>query len=122
MLLVLLTAFLGDLADIGKEAVHLALHVIHALLHVQDHLDAGQVDAELARQGEDDLQAAERLLVVETGVAGAPGWLDEALALVETEGLRVDGVALGNYADHHVFLLGLASPARHTTTPVSPAP
>jgi len=55
--------------------------------HVEDHLDAGQVDPQLARQGEDDLQAPERLLVVQPRVAGAAGRLDEALPLVEPEGL-----------------------------------
>src|SRR6202035_1750032 len=45
-------------ADVVEQAVDLALHLLHVLLHVEDHLDAGQVDAEIASQGEDDLEAA----------------------------------------------------------------
>ena len=73
-----------------EQPVHLPLHPLHLLAHVEDHLDAREVDPQVARQGEDDLQPADRLLVVEAGVAGAAGGLDQAFPLVEAQRLGVN--------------------------------
>src|SRR4051794_15573635 len=102
-------ALLGLAPKELEQTVHLALHLLHLLAHVEDHLDAREVDPQVARQGEDDLQAADRLLIIETGVAGAAGGLDEAFPLVEPQRLRMDAVALRHDADHHELLVGLAS-------------
>src|SRR3954470_22221029 len=111
---------LGLTPDELHHTVDLALHALHLLAHVEDHLDAGEVDPQVAGEGEDDLEAVDRLLVVETGVAGAAGRLDEAFPLIETQGLGMDAVALGHHADHHVLLIGLA-PAGHQppSSPIS---
>src|SRR5262249_44725419 len=54
------------LARDGADGVHetpdLALHLREASLQVEDHLDPGEVHAEVARQRQDDLEALDRLL------------------------------------------------------------
>src|ERR1700730_2170655 len=69
----------GLAADVVEEPVHLALPLLHVLLHVEDDLDSGPVDADVAGQGEDDLEAADRLLVVEAGIAGGARRLEQPL-------------------------------------------
>ena len=88
------------LLDVAHELVHLVLHLGHALAQVEDDLDAREVDAELAREREDRLEAFEIFIRVEAGVAIGARRTQQALALVETQRLRMDVVALGDRADH----------------------
>src|SRR5512135_614869 len=89
------------LADVPHEVIELALDTRHLLAHVQDDFHPGEVDAEIAGESEDRLQTAQRLLVVQAGVALRARRPDQALALVHAQGLRVDVVALGDDADQH---------------------
>ena len=75
-----------------------------ALAHVQDDLDAGEVDAEIAGEREDRLEPLEILVRVESRVAFRARRLEQPLALVEPQRLRVDVVALRHHADHVVGL------------------
>src|SRR5829696_7992649 len=51
------------------ELVDLLLHPLHFAAHVEDDLDAGKIDAEVARQRKDGLELLEILLGVETRIA-----------------------------------------------------
>ncbi len=90
--------------DVLHELVHLELHLLDAAAHVQDDLDAREVDAEIARQREDRFQLLEILIRAQAGVALRARRLEQPFALVEAERLRVDVVALRHRADHVVGL------------------
>src|SRR6185369_1190143 len=100
---VLLARLLQFLAYVAHELVDLRLHLLHLAAHVQDDLDAGEVDAEIAREVQDHLELAEVVLGVEARVAVGARRLEEPLALVEAKGLGVDAVGLGHHADHVVL-------------------
>src|SRR4051794_2904751 len=72
----------------------LALHGLHLGAHIQDDLDAGQVYAEVARQMQDHLQTPEVLIGIEPRVSVAAAGLQQSLALVEAERLRMHSVLL----------------------------
>ena len=78
----------------GDELLDLRLHVAHLFAHVQDDLDAGEIDAEIAGEVKDHLQAFQVLGGVEARVAFAARRLEQALALVEAERLRMDLILL----------------------------
>src|ERR1022692_2099855 len=84
----------------GDEFLDLRLHFAHLLAHVEDDLHAGEVDAEIAGEVKDDLQAFQIVSGIEAGIAFAAGRLQQALALVEAERLRVDFVLLRHHGDH----------------------
>ena len=60
---------------VRHELVHLHLHLRDAPAHVEDDLDAGQIDAEFTGELEDDLQPFQVLFGVEAGVAVAAAGL-----------------------------------------------
>ncbi len=84
---------------------------VELIAQLEDDFDAGQVDAHVAREREDGLQALERLLVVEAGVAGAARRTQQPFTLVQPQRLRMDLEALGDGADHEV----LATCLRHVS-------
>jgi hypothetical protein len=94
-------------ADVLDEVLHLLIHGFHALAHLQDDGDAGDVDAEIAGEVEDELEALEVFVGIEAGVAFGAGGLEEAFALVEAERLGMDVVHLG-YGRDHVGASGFA--------------
>ena len=51
--------------DVGHELVDLALHLLDLPAHVQDDLDAGEVDAEVPRERQDGLELLEIFLRIE---------------------------------------------------------
>jgi hypothetical protein len=67
------------------ELVDLALHLFHLATHVEDDLDAGEIDAEIARQRQDGLELFEILFRVEAGVAFGARRLEQAFALVQPQ-------------------------------------
>ena len=94
------------LLDVAHELVHLVLHLGHALAQVEDDLDAGEVHAQFARQGQDRFETLEVLIRVEARVAIGARRTQQALAFVEPQRLRMDVVALGDGADHVQRLAG----------------
>ena len=94
-------------ADVVDEVLHLVVHGFHALTHLENDGDAGDVDAEVAGEVEDELEALEVFVGIEAGVAFGAGGFEEAFALVEAEGLWVDVVHLG-YGRNHVGTFGFA--------------
>src|SRR5260221_8328800 len=95
----LLPARVDLLAQDGQHVVHVPLHPLDLLLHVQDDLDAGKVDAQVPRQRQDDLQPLDRVRVIEPGPAFRAHRAQEALALVEPKGLGMDREALRDRSD-----------------------
>ena len=89
------------LADVVEEAVELHVGVGHHAGQLEDHFDAGEVDAEVAGEGEDHLELVDLVFAVEARVAGRARGLDQPFALVETERLRMDVVSLRDDRDHH---------------------
>ena len=55
--------------DVLHELVDLALHLLDLAAHVEDDLDAGEVDAEIARQRQDRLELLEIFFRVQARVA-----------------------------------------------------
>src|SRR5712692_7482229 len=82
------------------EVLHLFLHLLHSLAHIEDDLDAGEVDAHVAGERKDHLEALEVLVGVQPRIAVRARRLEQPLPLIEAQGLRVDLVQLGYDADH----------------------
>src|SRR5712691_1117644 len=70
------------------EASDFAFHALQPRLQIEDDLDAGEIDTEVARERQDDFQALDGLLVVQARVSRRARGPYEALALVEPERLR----------------------------------
>src|SRR5262245_53979024 len=75
------------------------MHLLHPMLHVEDDLDSGEIDAEMAGQGQDDLEPLDGVRVVEPRVAFRPGRAQQAFPLVHAEGLGMDPVFFGDRPD-----------------------
>src|SRR5205823_1075553 len=76
----------AQLADLGLEPdarlLGLAVHLVHALLQPQDHLDPGQVDAQVVDEALDAPQLFDVARGVEPDLTLASGWGDEPQTLV----------------------------------------
>src|SRR5271168_1115239 len=94
-------------ADVLDKRLHLAVHLLHALAHLQNDGDAGDVDAKIAREIEDEFKALQILIRVEPCIPLGARRLEQALALVEAQGLRMNLIHLGHRRDH-VSAFGLA--------------
>src|SRR5439155_14241149 len=70
-----------------------------------------EVHAEVAGEVQDQLELLQVLLGVEPRVAFGAGGLEQALTLVEAQGLGMDAVALRDHADHVVLALPRRGPA-----------
>ena len=57
------------LLDDGGELGHLLFHLDHFFAHVENDFDAGEIDAHVARQRQDDVEALEIFVGVEARVA-----------------------------------------------------
>src|ERR1700690_781356 len=79
---------------------HRALHLLHLLAHRQDHLNPGEVHTKLARKSQDHLKLLHVLLGIEPRIPFAPLGLDEPLALVDSQRLRVNAEHFRDHADH----------------------
>src|SRR5947209_12179244 len=75
---------------------HLVIHLFHPLLHIEDDGDARHVDAEIAREGQDEFEALQVLLGVHARVALSARRLEEAFTLVEPQRLRMNGIHLSD--------------------------
>ncbi len=82
-----------------KQFLHLVLDLEHASAHVQYDLDPSQIHAQVPRQVQDELKGLKVFLGVEARIALAAGGDEEVFALVETQRLRVNAVALRDRAD-----------------------
>src|SRR5205085_6595338 len=100
--------------DVVHELVDLTLHRLDLASHVENDFDAGEVDAEIARQREDGFELFEIFFRIEARVAFGARRLEQPLALVEAQRLRMDVVLLRHRADHVIRLA--ASPLRHRPT------
>ena len=87
-------------AHVLDKVLHLPVHRFHPLPHLQDDRDPGNVHAQIARQVQDELQPLEVLVRVEPRVAFRPRRLQQALALVQAERLRMNFIHLGHRRDH----------------------
>src|SRR5262245_30888394 len=85
---------------LGLEPVEACAHLCQLVLERDHARDAGEVEPELGGQPLDQPQPVEVVLGVETCPTGGPTRPDEALALVDAEGLRVHPDQLGGDRDH----------------------
>src|SRR5207248_3846319 len=81
------------------ELLQATTHAVQLVLHRDDHLHAGQVDAVLLGQLLDHAETLDVAPGIATRVARRAGRLQEALALVDPERLRVHAGQLGGDAD-----------------------
>src|SRR5205814_1253997 len=86
--------------NIFHEILDLALHLFHALAHLQDDGDAADVHAQVARQIKNKFEALQVVIGVEACVAFGAGRFKQSLAFVETQGLRVDAIHFSHRRDH----------------------
>ena len=87
-------------AHVLDEILHLPIHLFHALPHLQNNGDAGNIDAQFARQVENELQPLQVFIRVQTRVSHRARGLQQPFALIKPQCLRVDLVHLGNCRDH----------------------
>ena len=86
--------------DVLHELLDLALHLLHALAHLQDDRHARDVDAQIARQRKNELQPLQIFVGIEARVTFGARGFEQAFALIEPQRLGVDAVHLGNRRDH----------------------
>src|ERR1700693_1068551 len=92
------------LLDILHELLDLALHLFHALAHLQDDRHAADVHPQIASQRQDELQPLQVFVRVKAGVALGARGLEQSLALIKAQRLGMDTIHLG-YGGNHVGAL-----------------
>src|SRR5260370_28799986 len=85
----------------------LAVDLFHALAHLQDDGNGADVDAQIARQRKNELQPLQIFFRIKAGVALGARRFEQALPLIEAQGLRMYLIHLSHRADH-VRALGFA--------------
>src|SRR5579862_8234595 len=96
------------------ERFHLRLHVRHLVPHIQNDFDAGEIDAQFARQVKNHFQALKIRIGVKPGIPLRARWLEQSYSLIQTQGLRVKLVQLGDGADHVARFSFLFCAASHS--------
>jgi hypothetical protein len=89
------------------EILHFAVHVLHTFPHLENDGDSGDIDAEIASQVQDELQALQVLFRVEASVALSTRGLEQAFPLVKPQGLGMNAIHL-RYSGDHVSATGFA--------------
>src|SRR6266545_4591982 len=92
------------------QALHLAFHLADALVHADDDLDAGEVQAQVLDEALDVPQPRHVRLRVEALSPHRAARADEADALVVAQALRVQAYHSGGYADHVAGLFAFVTP------------
>ncbi len=82
------------------KVLHLPVHLFHALAHLQDDGDPGNVHAQVASQVQDELQPLQVFVGIEPRVPVGARRLQQPLALVQAQGLRVNLIHLGHRRNH----------------------
>src|SRR5947207_13609809 len=80
----------GVRLQILEEAFEFALHGVHFLTHVEDDFHAGEINAEVSGEGEDDFEPLEIAVRVKTRVALGPRRFQQSFALIKPQRLRMD--------------------------------
>src|SRR6185503_8012769 len=88
------------LLNVLHEILNLALHLLHALPHLQNDRDPADVHTQIARQVENELKPLQILVRVKTRIPVGAGWLKQPFALIQPQGLRMNAVHLGHRRDH----------------------
>lgn len=65
------------------------LHGVHLFTHVENDFDTGEVHAEVSRQRKNNFEAFDICVGVKSSVAFGARWLEQALSLVQSQGLRM---------------------------------
>ena len=86
--------------DVLHELLNLALHFFHALAHLQDDGDPADVDAQIARERQDELEALQIFIRIEPGVAFGAARFQQPFAFIEAQGLGMNLLHLGDGRDH----------------------
>src|SRR6266542_1348904 len=89
---------------IALERQQLLLHLDQLLAHVHDHLDTGQVDAQVVHQALDEADLLDIGVAEAPDVATAPLRGDQAAPLVHAQALLVQAAHLGGDLDRVVLL------------------
>src|SRR5438132_10542833 len=87
------------LLEVVLGAIDRFLRIVERALHVEEDLASGEIRAEVAGEGENHFELADLVLPVQPRIAGRTGRFDETFALVKTERLWMDVVALGDGRD-----------------------
>jgi hypothetical protein len=85
--------------QILEEALKLMLHRIHLFTHVQNDFHTREIYTKITRQGENQLQPRQIGVSVKTRVAFGPRRLQQSLAFVKAQRLRMDTILIRYRAD-----------------------
>src|SRR4026209_1850584 len=85
--------------QILEEPLKLLLHSVHLLAHVENDLHTREIHAEVARQRKNQFQSLEIRIGIEPRVSFRARRLQEPLALVEPERLRMNPILIRYRAD-----------------------
>lgn len=89
--------------EIFEETLELSLHLIHLFAHIEDDLNAGEIDPEFAGKREDDLEPLEVGILVKPCISYRSRRLEQPFTLVQSQRLRMNIVELGNCTDRIGF-------------------
>src|SRR6266550_8227446 len=78
-----------------EHLLHLSVHLLHPLLHVENDLHASEIHAQMPGQRQDDLQAFDGIGIVEAGVALGARGAQQPFPLVHPKRLGMNPVTLG---------------------------
>src|SRR5947207_473489 len=81
--------FVGVALQIIEEAFEFPLHRVHLLAHVENDFYAREIHAKIARQRKNEFEPFEIRISVETRVALRPRRLEQSLAFIEAQRLRM---------------------------------
>ena len=82
------------------EPLHLPVHLLHALAHLEDDCDSRNIHAQIPRQVQDELQPLQVLIGIEPRIAVRPRRPQQSLALIQSQRLRMNRIHLRHRRDH----------------------
>src|SRR5580704_3046643 len=108
------------LLDVFHEILDLTLHLFRTLAHLQDDGDPADVYTQVAGQGKNKFQPLQVFVGIKPGVTFSARGLEQTFTLIESQGLRMNLVHLGDRRDHvssFGFALGHQGPLKHKKKP-----
>jgi hypothetical protein len=91
--------------DVLHKLLNLPLHFFHPFAHLQNDGHAADVHAQIARQRQNELQPLQVFIRIEPRIAFGAARLEQPLAILKPQCLRMNLIHLG-HRRNHVCALG----------------